>query len=100
MPYFAVVRERGPAWDATRGMREQDGWPDHAAFMDALAADGSIVLGGPVGTGDRIFLLIFNAESEEAIRARLEGDPWTPAKQLAIARIDPWQILLGTPPDA
>ena len=100
MPYFAVVRERGPAWDATRPMREQEQWDAHAAFMDALVAEGTIVLGGPVGTGDRIFLLIFNAESEAAVLARLADDPWTSTKQLGIARIDPWQILLGTPPRA
>ena len=40
VPTFAVIRERGPAWDAERGMRKQDGWDDHAAFMDALASDG------------------------------------------------------------
>jgi hypothetical protein len=29
-PYFAAVRERGPAWDASRPMRGQ-GWPVHRA---------------------------------------------------------------------
>lgn len=97
MPYFAVVRERGPAWDASRGMREQAGWDEHGAFMDGLAADGTIVLGGPLGPGDRVFLLIFDAESEAAVRARLEDDPWTPNGMLALARIDAWQILLRGP---
>jgi hypothetical protein len=30
-------------------MREQEGWPEHADFMNELAASGFIVLGGPLG---------------------------------------------------
>jgi len=32
-------------------MRAQERWEDHAAFMDGLADDGFIVLGGPLGDG-------------------------------------------------
>ena len=95
MGYFAVVRERGAAWDEARPMREQDRWDGHAAFMDALADEGFIVRGGPLGEGNRRFLLMFDAPSEEAIRSRLDDDPWTPAEMLRIASIDPWEILLG-----
>ena len=51
--FFAVRLERGGPWDWSRDLREQDGWDEHARFMDALAEDGFIVLGGPVG-GERI----------------------------------------------
>jgi hypothetical protein len=34
---------------------------------------------------------------EEAVHARLEDDPWTPMGLLRIAKIEPWQILLGEP---
>jgi hypothetical protein len=74
-------------------MREQDGWDAHARFMDALAAEGFVVLGGPVGGGTRL-LLIIEAEDEATIEARLAEDPWTPTEQLRIASIDPWQVLL------
>jgi uncharacterized protein YciI len=76
-------------------MREQDGWDDHAAFMDALAEERVIARGGPLGEGERRFLLICDAPSEEAIRARLDEDPWTPAAMLRIASIDHWEVLLG-----
>jgi hypothetical protein len=33
-------------------MREQDCWDEHATFMDALADEGSVILGGPLGEGD------------------------------------------------
>jgi hypothetical protein len=37
---FVVIREHGPSWDASRPLHEQDGWPEHAAFMEALVDDG------------------------------------------------------------
>jgi uncharacterized protein YciI len=94
MKYFAATRERGPSWDHARAMAEQDRWAEHAAFMNALAAEGFVVLGGPLGDGATI-LLIIDAESEEEIERRLAEDPWTPMGLLSRARIDPWQILLG-----
>jgi uncharacterized protein YciI len=92
--YFAVTRERGPRWSPSLPMRAQERWDDHAAFMDDLVDDGFIVLGGPIGEGDRRFLLIFDAESADAIEARLEEDPWTPMEMLHISAIEPWEILL------
>jgi uncharacterized protein YciI len=98
--YFAVFRERGPAWDAARPMRQQPRWDEHAAFMDALADDGFVVLGGPLGDGDGTFLFLVNAESADAITARLAADPWTPTHQLRTARIERWPLLLGNPPES
>ena len=95
MAHFAVVRERGPAWDDSRPMREQDRWDAHAAFMDTLADERLIILGGPLGDGERRFLLIFDAVSEDAIRERLAGDPWTPMQLVRIASIESWDVLLG-----
>ena len=94
MGHYIVIRERGAAWDASRPMREQDGWDAHARFMDALAAEGFIVLGGPLGDGSR-FLHVVRAAGEDEIRARLEDDPWTPPGLLRLGRVERWQILLG-----
>lgn len=96
MAYFAVIREHGEGWDSSRGMREQEGWDEHATFMEGLVDDGFVVLGGPLGDG-RV-LLVVDAEREEAIRERLATDPWTPMQLLSVASIEPWQILLGEPP--
>jgi uncharacterized protein YciI len=92
---FIVTRERGPAWDRTRSMRDQAEWPEHAAFMDTLVNEGFVVLGGPVGDGERV-LLVVSAESDAAIRRRIDADPWTPLRLLPIVRIEPWEVLLGT----
>ena len=91
--YFAVRRVRGLTWDAAVPMRQQRLWAEHAAFMNALAAEGFIVLGGPLGDGTEV-LLIIDASSEDAIRARLGDDPWSSCGLLEIARIEPWTILL------
>jgi uncharacterized protein YciI len=92
-----VVRlARGGPWDWSRDLRDQGGWDEHAAFMDALVEDGFVVMGGPVGNGDDV-LLILRADSEAEIEARLAEDPWLPMEVLRIAKIDRWQIWLGSP---
>jgi uncharacterized protein YciI len=89
-----VERAKGSAWDHSRGRREQDGWDAHAAFMDALADEGLVILGGPIGEGDgENALLIVDAESEAEIRARLAEDPWTD-DMLTIESVKPWSVWL------
>ncbi|HEX8033669.1 MAG TPA: hypothetical protein VF510_07465, partial [Ktedonobacterales bacterium] len=60
--YYAVLRERGENWNVSLPMRQQEQWEEHAAFMDALADDGFVILGGPLGEGEEKFLLIITAE--------------------------------------
>src|SRR3954451_14278848 len=91
---FAVVLEHGAAWDDARGLREQDGWDDHAAVMDALVDDGFVVFGGPLGDGRRGLLAVAAAD-EAAIRARLAPDPWHADDHLRIAAVQPWTLLLA-----
>ena len=70
MAHFAVTMVHGPGWDPARGIREQDAWDEHAAFMDRLVDDGFVILGGPVGDRQRVLLTI-EAADEPAARARL-----------------------------
>jgi uncharacterized protein YciI len=78
-------------------MQEQDGWPDHARFMNDLAASGFIVIGGPLGAEEQSFLLICDGEDEDAVWSRLAADPWSGSK-LEVSDIEPWEILLGHTP--
>ena len=89
---YAVILEHGPGWDDSRSLREQDAWDEHAAFMDALVDDGFIVLGGPIGDGSRVLHAVF-ADDPDAVRARLDADPWSESR-LRIASIEPWTVLL------
>ena len=94
--YYVVVREPGPAWDSARGMREQERWADHAGFMDRLAEEGFIVLGGPLGDDGRALHVVASADQQE-VEARFAHDPWTELEVLRLASIEPWQILLRAP---
>jgi hypothetical protein len=91
--YYAVTQERGENWNPRLSMREQVKWDEHATFMDALVDDSFVVLGGPLDDAEKV-LLIINAESEQAIHARLADDPWIPMGIRRIAKIERWQILL------
>lgn len=95
MAYHVVTEERGPGWDPALERDDQRGWDAHADFMDALADDGFVVLGGPVGDG-LLVLLVVDAPDEDAIRARLAADPWMD-DILRIASIEPWHIRLRAP---
>jgi uncharacterized protein YciI len=92
--YFLVERGKGPFWDHSRPRRQQAGWDEHAAFMDALAEQGFVVLGGPIGEGDGDnALMVIDAESEDVIRARLAEDPWG-EDMLTIESVRPWSVWL------
>ena len=58
MANFAVRLVHGPGWDPGRPIRRQDGWDEHAAFMDGLVKDGFIILGGPVGDGEQTLQVV------------------------------------------
>jgi uncharacterized protein len=95
--YFLVKRAHGPSWDRSRLRREQEGWPEHAAFMDALLDEGLIVLGGPVGEDDGDYaLLVMELQDEAEVRRRLAEDPWG-EDMLVTESIEPWSIFLHRP---
>ncbi len=62
--------------------------------MDALAAEGIVVPGGPVGEGDGDdALLIVDLPGEAAVRQRLAADPGADS-MLVIKSIQPWSVWL------
>jgi uncharacterized protein len=92
--YYLVERAKGPAWDHSKGRREQAGWDEHAAFMDALTEEGVVILGGPIGEGDgENTLAVVDVDSEATIRARLSDDPWG-EDMLTIVSVKPWSVWL------
>jgi uncharacterized protein YciI len=97
MPYFVMIVERGRAWDWSVPMRRQKEWEAHAAFMDALADDGFIVAGGPLGGEDDAVRVmhVVAAPDRAAIELRMAQDPWTPMGMLRTISIEPWTVLLG-----
>ncbi len=90
---FLVVRLRsGPQWDPSLPLEEQSGWPDHAAFMDALFEDGFVVLGGLLADEFRVVLAV-EADSEDAVRTTLADDPWSDT-HLVLDAVEQWTIRL------
>ena len=63
MELYAVWRRRGGDWQEGRPLEEQAHWAGHAAFMMAGAADGFVVLAGPID--DTGALIVVRAESHE-----------------------------------
>jgi uncharacterized protein YciI len=92
--YLAVTRSRGRAWNHSRDLDEQERFAEHASFMNTLVADGFVVLGGPLDD-QMSTLLIVDAPNEEAVRARLAGDPWSAMGLLEVTAVAAWEILLG-----
>jgi len=99
--FYMVVNEAGPTWAGGTPMREQTGWSAHAVFMNALADEGFVVLGGPIGDGSpHRAMLIVAAPSEQEVERRLAEDPWRRDGVLKVTSIERWEILLdGQGPD-
>lgn len=96
MPVFAVRTAKGPNWDPALGIREQQGWDEHARYADGLVDAGIIVIGGPISSDndEDIALLMARAASEAEVRAAFADDPWTTTGVFRIKAIWPWTIWL------
>ena len=90
--FLVVLRRSGPDYDHSRPLEEQSGWPEHADFMDALVDEGFVVLGGVLEDEVRTAHAV-EADSEDAVRAKLATDPWS-GTHLVVDSIDRWTIRL------
>jgi uncharacterized protein YciI len=97
MARWVIRVQRGGPWDWSRGMREQDGWDEHAAYMDGIFDEGWLLLAGPL-EGDRHTMWVVEAESEEEIRRRMQEDPWSKNGMLAPVSIERWDIVMDRLP--
>jgi uncharacterized protein YciI len=90
---WAVRRRRSGPWDWSRGLREQNGWEEHAATMDRFVEEGFVLLGGPL-EGEREVLHVIQAPSAAAVHERLAEDNWTQNGMLETVSVERWTILL------
>jgi uncharacterized protein YciI len=97
MAIFALTTDHGPHWDPGRGIREQQAWAAHAAFMDGLVDDGFLLLGGPLGDGEHTLHMV-EAADEHEVAARMGEDPWAAMGLLRIGTVERWSIWLGSRP--
>ena len=87
--------ERSGPWDWSRDMRQQDGWAEHARFMDGIADEGFLLMAGPV-EGSRETMWIVEADAEETIRTRMAKDPWAANGMLRPVRVERWDVVIDT----
>ena len=94
---FAVTTMRGPAWDTSRGIREQELWEEHGEFADKMVADGQIRLGGPVEDPDPrvVALIAMEVPRAAAVYEVFADDPWVKAGILQVKDVRPWTIWLS-----
>jgi uncharacterized protein YciI len=96
MAYFVSISEQGPSWVGGRAMRDQAGWTEHAAYVNAATSAGKIILGGPLGDG-RVHraLLVLNFDTEARIRSWLAEDPWFQSGVLRLLSLEPWNLIVS-----
>ena len=92
---FVVIETRGSAWDDSRQMDDQTGFPAHATFVDSLVAERFILLGGPL-EGTRDLVLVIQAKDCSQIMGRMAGDAWIQNGLLSVRGCKPWRIRLGS----
>jgi uncharacterized protein YciI len=91
--FHVLLRQAGPEFEPALPLERQTGWREHAAFMDQLVADGTLVLGGPLPNGRVAHAM--EAESEAELRAIWARDPWHES-HLVLESIEPWEIRLDS----
>src|SRR5436309_4940594 len=89
-PLCVAIFGRGPSWVDGRTTREQPWWDEHAAFVDALSADGRIVLAGPFADWSGA-LLILRADAATAERL-FADDPFVVHGVFGPVRVRPWLV--------
>ena len=78
-------------------MEGQVDWRGHADFMNGLAAEGFVLLGGPLkGTRD-VLLIVRGRGRSRRSRRGWAPDCWVVKGLLRNLRIEPWELRLGLP---
>ena len=80
----------GPTW--TSGPpEEQPGWDEHAAFIDALVARGTMVMGGPFADYSGSLILLEDITEDEA-RELVAGDPFIANGVFVLDDVRAWNV--------
>jgi uncharacterized protein YciI len=97
MARWVVRVRRGGPWDWSKDMRQQNGWDDHAAYMDAIFDEGWLLLAGPL-EGDHGTMWVVEAETEDEIKSRMKEDPWSANGMLTPIKFERWDIVMDRLP--
>jgi uncharacterized protein YciI len=87
-----VQTSAGPAWDGGH-IREQPGWDEHAAFIDALTEEGKFLMGGP-RADNRGSFMIFRRTTATEVRELLRFDPFVLNGVFVIDDVVDWSTIV------
>ena len=90
---FIAISEAGPNREASKGARDQRFWNEHGNFIDRLVDEGFVLMGGPLADEGGA-LLVVNADDENDVRAKLDGDPWYDQGILTLQSVKRWDIFI------
>ena len=90
---FVIFFTPGTNWVAGKTSREQPYWTEHAAFMDALFEDGTVIMGGPFVDYSSIIVII-EASDENVVRELFEHDPFVVHGILHLSSVHEWLVFL------
>lgn len=90
---FLTMFTPGTSWVAGKTSREQPCWTEHAAFMDALFDNGTVIMGGPFADYSNI-LVIVEASDENSVRDLFKRDPFIVQGILHLTNVHEWLVFL------
>jgi len=98
--YVVALYEPGPAWVRDLSPHQQPGIEEHAVYMDKLAAEGKLRLGGPLLTDPQRMelsgaLLVIDADSLEEARALVTADPALKAGLMKLKELHHFLVYVG-----
>ena len=91
-PIFAICYRRGPNWVEGKKISEQP-LQKHLAYMNALRASGSLLLGGPFVDDQGGLVIVSALDTDEAVR--LAADDPAIHTGVMLADVHPWKVLAG-----
>ncbi len=69
---------------------------EHLKLAEIAAEDGSLVLGGAMEDPADEALLVFRAESEEAVKSFAENDPYVQNGLIEKWEVRKWKVVIGS----
>jgi uncharacterized protein YciI len=87
-------------WDLTKSPEQQNGFPEHMANVHKLAADGTLLVGGPLlnekdTSKPAGAMMIVKAENADAARKLVSGDTIITKDLMKIASVRPFMAGAG-----
>jgi uncharacterized protein YciI len=88
-----VVSLETSKWDAAKTPQEQAGFPEHMKHVQQMAADGTLLVGGPLLEGNEAAfkvtgaLMIVKAESADAAKKLVSADSFVSSDVMKIASV-------------